>query len=123
MKNLTLAAVVLATIMAAGLVTTVMSFASVDARDVRSGDAVSRGGDAVSRGGDAFSASRGGDATTGDSNTNDNDLNTGDVTNLGNFAVGGDSTSDATGGAGGTATGGAGGDATSGDASSTETDA
>ena len=111
-QKTTITAIVLATIMAASTVVMALPFESAEAS--RGGDArAGRGGDAESEGGDAEIRQRGGDARTGDFESE------GDM-NEGNFARGGDSTADATGGAGGTATGGAGGTATGGDDLSTD---
>lgn len=101
-----IAAIVLATILAASTVVMALPLESAEAiGETRGGDA--RGG----RGGDA-DGGRGGDATAGDFESD------GDG-NEGNLAEGGIITSGATGGVGGDGAGGAGGDARGGDASST----
>ena len=111
-QKTTITAIVLATIMAASTVVMALPFESAEAS--RGGDArAGRGGDAESEGGDAEVRQRGGDARTGDFEAEGDD-------NIGNTAVGGDATGEATGGAGGDATGGAGGVATGGNDESTE---
>ena len=114
-QKTTITTIVLATIMAASTVVMVLPFESAEAsRESGGGDAIGgRGGDAESEGGDAEVRQRGGDARTGDFEAEGNE-------NIGNTAVGGDATGEATGGAGGAATGGDGGTATGGSDASTD---
>ncbi len=98
-----IAAIVLATILAASIVAMALPLESAEAsREARGGDVI--GG----RGGDAESEAEGGDAE----NTGDSETIEGSIENLRNLAKGGDAFS-------GAATGGKGGDGEGGDATTT----
>jgi hypothetical protein len=107
-QKTTIAAIVLATILAASTVMMALPWESAEAS--RGGDATGgEGGDARSRGGDAEIEAEGGDARQGDFEAEDG----GDI--FDNDAFGGNADGNtATGGAGGEATGGDGGAATGG---------